>query len=404
MENSHGNCEKPPRSFTMEGTAVARMVESIATRPVVSMSAMRIGPRSERKPTLVSWGEVTVSLTVVGLRYSPPPPSSHGEGRESSNAREVSGADGQVHLHGAAAGLVAGDEDSRHRRLGERVEHQPALRSAFAAERIRELGALRPGLLRKHPLEYLEPAVGEVHGDAVVDVFDAGDLRTVAPAEVVDPVRKEPAHVPQPCVVADAEHTHVPRFVAVTEGAVDDLGAPQCVHAGNLRGDELHSLGEHDGAGGLAAADAEGGVRGVTACRVIGDPLDAVDGVAQQREGRVLAQLLECSCVESGWRLAVMQEDAARVRGAQVVLLAGVDEQNRAAAPNENHGGGEPGGSPAHDDGVVISHGYSVVGDRPNSKCCCYSGKRCEEAVVRSWNAHSGNMPLPSMVPSSSAI
>src|SRR6185312_7110085 len=53
MENSQGNWAKPPRSLTMDGTAVARMVESIATRPVDSMSAMRMGPRSERKPTLL---------------------------------------------------------------------------------------------------------------------------------------------------------------------------------------------------------------------------------------------------------------------------------------------------------------------------------------------------------------
>jgi hypothetical protein len=38
-------------SSTIEGTAVARIVESIATRPVVTMRAIRIGPRSERKPT-----------------------------------------------------------------------------------------------------------------------------------------------------------------------------------------------------------------------------------------------------------------------------------------------------------------------------------------------------------------
>jgi hypothetical protein len=54
MENSQGNWANPPRSFTIDGTAVARMVESIATSPVLSMSAMRIGPRSERKPTLLA--------------------------------------------------------------------------------------------------------------------------------------------------------------------------------------------------------------------------------------------------------------------------------------------------------------------------------------------------------------
>ena len=51
MENSHGNWEKPPTSFTMEGTAVARIVDSMAMSPVVSMRAMRMGPRSDRKPT-----------------------------------------------------------------------------------------------------------------------------------------------------------------------------------------------------------------------------------------------------------------------------------------------------------------------------------------------------------------
>ena len=47
----------------MVGTAVARIVASIATSPVVSMSAMRIGPRSDRKPTLrVSDGLLRVHL------------------------------------------------------------------------------------------------------------------------------------------------------------------------------------------------------------------------------------------------------------------------------------------------------------------------------------------------------
>jgi hypothetical protein len=42
----------PPRSSTTAGTAVARIVESIATRPRLSITASRIGPRSLRKPTL----------------------------------------------------------------------------------------------------------------------------------------------------------------------------------------------------------------------------------------------------------------------------------------------------------------------------------------------------------------
>ena len=51
IEKSHGNCAKPPRSLTIEGTAVARMVESMATSPTLSMTDSRIGPRSERRPT-----------------------------------------------------------------------------------------------------------------------------------------------------------------------------------------------------------------------------------------------------------------------------------------------------------------------------------------------------------------
>src|SRR4051812_2981831 len=36
----------------MDGTAVARMVASIATSPTLSITASRIGPRSDRSPTL----------------------------------------------------------------------------------------------------------------------------------------------------------------------------------------------------------------------------------------------------------------------------------------------------------------------------------------------------------------
>src|ERR1700753_2654257 len=52
MEKSQGNSEKPPISLTIEGTAVAMIVESTATRAVASITAMRTGPRSDRKPTL----------------------------------------------------------------------------------------------------------------------------------------------------------------------------------------------------------------------------------------------------------------------------------------------------------------------------------------------------------------
>src|SRR5687767_15964540 len=51
MENSHGNWENEPRSRTIEGTAVARIVASRATSAVQSMSPINTGPRSERRPT-----------------------------------------------------------------------------------------------------------------------------------------------------------------------------------------------------------------------------------------------------------------------------------------------------------------------------------------------------------------
>src|SRR4051812_4122988 len=67
MENSHGKLENPPRSATIVGTAVARIVESIATRLVVIMIAMRIGPRLDRKPTPSAAVVVSAVLTGVPL-------------------------------------------------------------------------------------------------------------------------------------------------------------------------------------------------------------------------------------------------------------------------------------------------------------------------------------------------
>src|SRR5690349_17042909 len=51
MENSQGNWVKPPRSSTTDGTAVARIVASMATNDVDSITASSTGPRSERRPT-----------------------------------------------------------------------------------------------------------------------------------------------------------------------------------------------------------------------------------------------------------------------------------------------------------------------------------------------------------------
>src|SRR5215218_2522277 len=72
-EKSHGNDSNPPKSRTIDGTAVATMVESMATSPVDSIRAIRMGPRSERNPTpwvraviislvSVSWVPVTSTL------------------------------------------------------------------------------------------------------------------------------------------------------------------------------------------------------------------------------------------------------------------------------------------------------------------------------------------------------
>ena len=68
MENSHGKLLNPPSSPTIVGTAVARMVASIATRPVVTMIAMRMGPRSERNPTPAA---VAVLVRVLSCRRRP---------------------------------------------------------------------------------------------------------------------------------------------------------------------------------------------------------------------------------------------------------------------------------------------------------------------------------------------
>ena len=57
----------------MEGTAVASTVESMATNPVLSMTEMSTGPRSERNPT----AGIDVELTDTKLR----PPAEGGSGR-----------------------------------------------------------------------------------------------------------------------------------------------------------------------------------------------------------------------------------------------------------------------------------------------------------------------------------
>src|ERR671933_1867988 len=84
MENSQGNCAKPPTSRTIEGTAVAMTVESIATRAVASMTAARIGPRSDRSPTEF---EVGTLPCFPGRRPATHPASERG--RHYGNARPI---------------------------------------------------------------------------------------------------------------------------------------------------------------------------------------------------------------------------------------------------------------------------------------------------------------------------
>src|SRR3954465_474732 len=78
MEKSQGNCEKDPRSPTIEGTAVARMVASRATSAVDSISAMSTGPRSDRRPTAAGFSGFWMAVI---LRANPPRASLLPEGR-----------------------------------------------------------------------------------------------------------------------------------------------------------------------------------------------------------------------------------------------------------------------------------------------------------------------------------
>ncbi len=57
----------PPRSRTIAGTAVARIVASIAISAIESITDPRIGPRSLRSPT-----EARVGANVVTTGHNPP--------------------------------------------------------------------------------------------------------------------------------------------------------------------------------------------------------------------------------------------------------------------------------------------------------------------------------------------
>ncbi|WP_341351035.1 hypothetical protein [Nocardioides convexus] len=71
VENSHGNWVNPPRSSTIAGTAVARIVVSIATSATLSITEARIGPRSLRSPTLARLIGVVVGEVTTGCNLRP---------------------------------------------------------------------------------------------------------------------------------------------------------------------------------------------------------------------------------------------------------------------------------------------------------------------------------------------
>ncbi len=75
----------------MVGTAVARIVASIATRLVVVMSAMSTGPRSERKPTSARLAKVTRSQ---GPRRAAAAPNVRGPGVRSGPREDAAGRPG----------------------------------------------------------------------------------------------------------------------------------------------------------------------------------------------------------------------------------------------------------------------------------------------------------------------
>src|SRR5215207_6192013 len=71
-ENSHGNSPNPPRSATIDGTAVARIVASTAISAVESIIASSTGPRSERRPTPAVVTAVTNGCKTRRPRMIPP--------------------------------------------------------------------------------------------------------------------------------------------------------------------------------------------------------------------------------------------------------------------------------------------------------------------------------------------
>src|SRR5829696_1465136 len=71
-ENNHGNSPNPPRSATIDGTAVARIVASTAISAVESIIASSTGPRSERRPTPAVVTAVTIGCKTRRPLLIPP--------------------------------------------------------------------------------------------------------------------------------------------------------------------------------------------------------------------------------------------------------------------------------------------------------------------------------------------
>src|SRR5688572_7118787 len=115
MENSQGNWAKPPRSSTMAGTAVARMVESMATNPTLSITDSRMGPRSDLRPTSA---RVIGPVVVSAMRKQPEDDAMHS--RLGVPLRQPSARMGRTPAWPcgvAAAPTKESDDDRAHRAL-----------------------------------------------------------------------------------------------------------------------------------------------------------------------------------------------------------------------------------------------------------------------------------------------
>src|SRR6476659_4063946 len=115
MENIHGNDVNPPRSETTAGTAVARIVASMATSPMLSITATRIGPRSLRRPTSA---RVTRRAVGVLTRAATPPdadacrPLTAAPGQAQPPAHPPGRVDVRVTTPGGTSAKVAADRYS----------------------------------------------------------------------------------------------------------------------------------------------------------------------------------------------------------------------------------------------------------------------------------------------------